>query len=174
MTEPSFLINTRFQARGPRIRKPCLLAGSPVRDGPPREGPDCSSASESCIHPDRLIAHRDVCLRVGLLSSSASLLSDHGICPTTINLRSDKRRVSACQERSHVSPAGLPWCTLSRLGPYLNIVATRFSSRNPMASALNKRQQARNERTLQELIKSVPGNGVCADCSARNPGEWPP
>ncbi|KAF2740413.1 ArfGap-domain-containing protein [Polyplosphaeria fusca] len=39
-----------------------------------------------------------------------------------------------------------------------------------MASALNKRQQARNERTLQELIKTVPGNGVCADCGNRNPG----
>ncbi|OAG21336.1 ArfGap-domain-containing protein [Alternaria alternata] len=39
-----------------------------------------------------------------------------------------------------------------------------------MASALNKRQQARNERTLQELIKTVPGNGTCADCGARNPG----
>ncbi|KAH8633458.1 hypothetical protein IG631_12092 [Alternaria alternata] len=40
-----------------------------------------------------------------------------------------------------------------------------------MASALNKRQQARNERTLQELIKTVPGNGTCADCGARNPGK---
>lgn len=40
-----------------------------------------------------------------------------------------------------------------------------------MAGALSKRQQARNERTLQELIKSVPGNNVCADCQARNPGE---
>ncbi|KAI9812813.1 MAG: hypothetical protein M1832_000329 [Thelocarpon impressellum] len=40
-----------------------------------------------------------------------------------------------------------------------------------MASALNKRQQARNERALQELIKSVPGNDRCADCEARNPGE---
>ncbi|KAF2112448.1 hypothetical protein BDV96DRAFT_580751 [Lophiotrema nucula] len=39
-----------------------------------------------------------------------------------------------------------------------------------MASALNKRQQARNEKALQELIKSVPGNGQCADCGARNPG----
>ncbi|KAJ4379972.1 Protein gts1 [Didymella sp. IMI 355093] len=39
-----------------------------------------------------------------------------------------------------------------------------------MASALNKRQQARNERTLQELIKTVPGNGTCADCGAKNPG----
>ncbi|RAR04905.1 uba domain-containing protein 3 [Stemphylium lycopersici] len=39
-----------------------------------------------------------------------------------------------------------------------------------MASALNKRQQARNERTLQELIKTVAGNGTCADCGARNPG----
>ncbi|PSN60369.1 ArfGap-domain-containing protein [Corynespora cassiicola Philippines] len=39
-----------------------------------------------------------------------------------------------------------------------------------MASALNKRQQARNERSLQELIKTVPGNGTCADCGARNPG----
>lgn len=40
-----------------------------------------------------------------------------------------------------------------------------------MASVLNKRQQARNERTLQDLIKNVPGNSVCADCGARNPGE---
>lgn len=40
-----------------------------------------------------------------------------------------------------------------------------------MASALNKRQQARNERALQELIKTVPGNATCADCSAKNPGK---
>ncbi|CAL3967437.1 unnamed protein product [Diplocarpon coronariae] len=39
-----------------------------------------------------------------------------------------------------------------------------------MAGALSKRQQARNERSLQDLIKSVPGNNVCADCQARNPG----
>ncbi|TVY33094.1 UBA domain-containing protein [Lachnellula occidentalis] len=39
-----------------------------------------------------------------------------------------------------------------------------------MSGALSKRQQARNERTLQDLIKSVPGNNVCADCQARNPG----
>jgi hypothetical protein len=34
----------------------------------------------------------------------------------------------------------------------------------------SKRQQARNERALQELIKTVPGNDRCADCQARNPG----
>ncbi|XTI86731.1 ArfGap-domain-containing protein [Cenococcum geophilum] len=39
-----------------------------------------------------------------------------------------------------------------------------------MASVLNKRQQARNERALQELIKTVPGNDRCADCGTRNPG----
>ncbi|KAI9865880.1 MAG: hypothetical protein M1813_001847 [Trichoglossum hirsutum] len=39
-----------------------------------------------------------------------------------------------------------------------------------MSSVLSKRQQARNERALQELIKSVPGNDRCADCQARNPG----
>ena len=39
-----------------------------------------------------------------------------------------------------------------------------------MASAITKRQQARNERALQDLIKSVPGNDRCADCSAKNPG----
>ncbi|KAG9239656.1 hypothetical protein BJ875DRAFT_390960 [Amylocarpus encephaloides] len=39
-----------------------------------------------------------------------------------------------------------------------------------MATALSKRQQARNERSLQDLIKSVPGNNICADCQARNPG----
>jgi hypothetical protein len=39
-----------------------------------------------------------------------------------------------------------------------------------MASVLNKRQQARNERALQDLIKTVPGNSTCADCSAKNPG----
>ncbi|KAL1957521.1 hypothetical protein VTO42DRAFT_5747 [Malbranchea cinnamomea] len=39
-----------------------------------------------------------------------------------------------------------------------------------MTAAVSKRQQARNERTLQELITTVPGNDRCADCQARNPG----
>ncbi|CAG8951116.1 hypothetical protein HYFRA_00006514 [Hymenoscyphus fraxineus] len=39
-----------------------------------------------------------------------------------------------------------------------------------MSAALSKRQQARNERALQDLIKTVPGNNLCADCQARNPG----
>jgi len=39
-----------------------------------------------------------------------------------------------------------------------------------MTTALSKRHQARNERALQELIKTVPGNDRCADCEARNPG----
>ncbi|KAK9415404.1 hypothetical protein SUNI508_10594 [Seiridium unicorne] len=38
-----------------------------------------------------------------------------------------------------------------------------------MASSMSKRQQARNEKALQELVHDVPGNNVCADCNARNP-----
>ncbi|PNP43393.1 hypothetical protein TGAMA5MH_04850 [Trichoderma gamsii] len=38
-----------------------------------------------------------------------------------------------------------------------------------MTGALSKRQQARNEAILQELVHSVPGNDQCADCRARNP-----
>lgn len=38
-----------------------------------------------------------------------------------------------------------------------------------MASIISKRQQARNERMLQDLVKSVTGNDRCADCAARNP-----
>ncbi|KAI5298246.1 hypothetical protein KEM56_004213 [Ascosphaera pollenicola] len=37
-------------------------------------------------------------------------------------------------------------------------------------SALSKRQQARHERVLQQLLAAVPGNDRCADCDARNPG----
>ncbi|KAH0342043.1 ArfGap-domain-containing protein, partial [Aureobasidium melanogenum] len=37
-----------------------------------------------------------------------------------------------------------------------------------MASTVSKRQQARNERMLQDLLK-VPGNDRCADCAAKNP-----
>ena len=40
-----------------------------------------------------------------------------------------------------------------------------------MTTALSKRHQARNERALQELIRTVPGNDRCADCGARNPGK---
>lgn len=40
-----------------------------------------------------------------------------------------------------------------------------------MSGATSKRQQARNERALQDLVKNVPGNDCCADCGARNPGE---
>lgn len=36
-----------------------------------------------------------------------------------------------------------------------------------------KRQQARNERALQDLIRNVPGNDYCADCGTRNPGMLP-
>ncbi|EAA64749.1 hypothetical protein AN1629.2 [Aspergillus nidulans FGSC A4] len=39
-----------------------------------------------------------------------------------------------------------------------------------MVSGISKRQQLRNERALQDLIRSVPGNDRCADCSAMNPG----
>lgn len=42
-----------------------------------------------------------------------------------------------------------------------------------MSSIINKRQQARNERILQDLLKSVAGNDRCADCGTKNPG-WPP
>jgi len=39
-----------------------------------------------------------------------------------------------------------------------------------MATITNKRQQARHERALQDLISGTPGNNKCADCSASNPG----
>ncbi|CAK7200877.1 Protein gts1 [Sporothrix eucalyptigena] len=38
-----------------------------------------------------------------------------------------------------------------------------------MTSVLSKRQQARNEKALQDLVQSVSGNNACADCQARNP-----
>ncbi|KAL3473563.1 hypothetical protein BJX99DRAFT_195813 [Aspergillus californicus] len=39
-----------------------------------------------------------------------------------------------------------------------------------MVLGISKRGQQRNERALQDLIRSVPGNDRCADCSAMNPG----
>ncbi|KAF4977159.1 hypothetical protein FZEAL_6267 [Fusarium zealandicum] len=38
-----------------------------------------------------------------------------------------------------------------------------------MSSILSKRQQARNEKVLQELVHNVAGNNMCADCHSRNP-----
>lgn len=38
-----------------------------------------------------------------------------------------------------------------------------------MATAISKRQAARNERQLQDLLRTVPGNDRCADCAAKNP-----
>ena len=43
-----------------------------------------------------------------------------------------------------------------------------------MAAMLSKRQQARNEKVLQDLVQTVPGNNFCADCNARNPGIYTP
>ncbi|KAE8366171.1 hypothetical protein BDV27DRAFT_125607 [Aspergillus caelatus] len=39
-----------------------------------------------------------------------------------------------------------------------------------MVAGISKRQQFRNERALQDLVRSVPGNDRCADCQAMNPG----
>ncbi|KAJ5129876.1 uncharacterized protein N7515_005915 [Penicillium bovifimosum] len=39
-----------------------------------------------------------------------------------------------------------------------------------MPTGISKRQQARNEKTLAELIRTVPGNDRCADCDALTPG----
>ncbi|KAG6137788.1 hypothetical protein E4U38_000825 [Claviceps purpurea] len=38
-----------------------------------------------------------------------------------------------------------------------------------MSGVLSKRQQARNEKALQDLVHNIPGNNQCADCHARNP-----
>ncbi|KAF5968723.1 hypothetical protein FBULB1_10593 [Fusarium bulbicola] len=38
-----------------------------------------------------------------------------------------------------------------------------------MSSIMSKRQQARNEKALQDLVQNTPGNNMCADCHARNP-----
>ncbi|KAI6376476.1 hypothetical protein MCOR03_005061 [Pyricularia oryzae] len=38
-----------------------------------------------------------------------------------------------------------------------------------MSGAQSKRQAARNEKVLQELVQGVPGNNLCADCHSRNP-----
>ncbi|SPN97750.1 related to GTS1 - transcription factor of the Gcs1p/Glo3p/Sps18p family [Cephalotrichum gorgonifer] len=39
-----------------------------------------------------------------------------------------------------------------------------------MTTSVSKRQQARNERALHGLVKSIPGNNACAECNAANPG----
>ncbi|KAJ5185085.1 Arf GTPase activating protein [Penicillium cf. griseofulvum] len=39
-----------------------------------------------------------------------------------------------------------------------------------MPTGISKRQQARNEKTLTELIRTIPGNDRCADCDALTPG----
>ncbi|KAM3560598.1 hypothetical protein MY1884_002854 [Beauveria asiatica] len=38
-----------------------------------------------------------------------------------------------------------------------------------MSGVISKRQQARNEKQLQELVQTQAGNNICADCYARNP-----
>lgn len=39
-----------------------------------------------------------------------------------------------------------------------------------MVIGISKRHQFRNERALQDLIRTVPGNDRCADCHTANPG----
>lgn len=42
-----------------------------------------------------------------------------------------------------------------------------------MPLGISKRQQQRNEKTLAELIRTIPGNDRCADCDALTPGTLP-
>jgi hypothetical protein len=42
-----------------------------------------------------------------------------------------------------------------------------------MPNGISKRQQLRNEKTLAELIRTIPGNDRCADCDALTPGTLP-
>ncbi|KAK5691287.1 Protein gts1, partial [Elasticomyces elasticus] len=39
-----------------------------------------------------------------------------------------------------------------------------------MVIGISKRHQFRNEKALQDLVRTVPGNDRCADCQAMNPG----
>lgn len=41
-----------------------------------------------------------------------------------------------------------------------------------MPMGISKRHQFRNEKALQDLIRTVPGNDRCADCEALNPGVY--
>lgn len=49
-----------------------------------------------------------------------------------------------------------------------------FFSIFTMPNGISKRQQLRNEKTLAELIRTVPGNDRCADCDALTPGSYSP
>ena len=40
-----------------------------------------------------------------------------------------------------------------------------------MVIGISKRHQFRNEKALQDLVRTVPGNDRCADCQAMNPGK---
>jgi hypothetical protein len=60
------------------------------------------------------------------------------------------------------------WSHLAQHPPHASCSIANLSLR-VMAGALSKRQQARNEKVLQDLVRSVPGNSQCADCHALNP-----
>lgn len=52
------------------------------------------------------------------------------------------------------------------------VVLSALSSSENMVIGISKRGQLRNERALQDLIRTVPGNDRCADCQAMNPGMY--
>lgn len=96
-------------------------------------------------------------LKLYILRRSATALRVDGIRPPRSHLFTT------------VLPTSAPELTL---GPRIGCHRIRGTPARQeiMNGPLNKRQQARNEKALQDLVHNVPGNNMCADCQARNPG----
>lgn len=98
-----------------------------------------------------------------LINRQLSIYLQHALSPLRFLIFEFLRRLRYFCDQSLPNPLTTSLASTSYLPTSLPTLVT-------MPIGISKRHQFRNEKSLQDLIRTIPGNDRCADCQAQNPG----